>query len=202
MTLLLGIAAVWLVSGLVTGFVMGRLGHDARLWLALGIVAGPTSVALVARALNEHGLVRPRRVKKGVAGTGPIDVLVGVDGSPESEAALVEASGMIADRLGRLVVAAVADYDSAFPGGDQAGGDRARTDLDRAQAVATRLGLDPELVVLFGEPASTLETYARDNGFELIAIGRRGRGLATTTFGSVASHLARTAEVPVLISSE
>jgi nucleotide-binding universal stress UspA family protein len=201
-TLLLGLAAVWVVSGIITGFVMGRLGHDARLWLGLGLVAGPTSVALVARALSEHDLVRPKRVKGGVSGKGPIDVLVGVDGSPESQAALVEATGMIADRLGRLVVARVADYDSGFPGGDDEGREQARADLDQAQQTAAGLGLDPELVVLFGEPASTLESYAKDNGFELIAIGRRGRGLATTTFGSVATHLARTAEVPVLISSE
>lgn len=201
MTLLLGLAAVWIVIGITTGLAMGRLGHDARLWLALGIMAGPTSVILVVRALQDHELVHPTRVETGRKGAGPVDLLAGVDGSPDSEAALIAAVDLLADRLGRLVLAAVADFDAAFPGSTEGAQDRARQDLDHARAVMAERGLSPDLVLLFGTPASALVSHARDHGFELISVGRRGRGLATAAFGSVASQLARTAEVPVLISS-
>lgn len=201
MTLLIGLAAVWVVAGVITGLVMGRLGHDPKLWLALGILSGPTSVALVAQALSDHDLIRPTRVERGRAGRGPVDVLVGIDGSPESESALVAVTELIADRLGRLTLATVADYDAGFPSGDEAQREQGRESLDHARTIAVEQGLDPELVMLFGEPATALVDHARENGFEMIAIGRRGHGLATATFGSVATHLSRTAEVPVLISS-
>ncbi len=180
---------------------MGRLGHDARLWLALGVVAGPASVALVTRALKDHDLVRPARLRWGRRGRGTVDVLVGVDGSPESLAALTAAVDLIGERLGRLTLAAVADFDSGFPGGPDRSREAAEEALARARAIATNRALSPEVIVLFGSPASALEDYARDHGFELLAIGRRGRGLATAAFGSVASDLARTAVTPVLISA-
>jgi nucleotide-binding universal stress UspA family protein len=177
------------------------LGHDVRLWLALGMMAGPTSIALVVRALKDHELVRPTRIVTGRSGSGPVDLLAGVDGSPDSEAALIAATDLLADRLGRLVIAAVADFDAAFPGGAEGAQDQARQDLDQARAVMAERGLNPDLVLLFGTPASALVAHARDHGFELISVGRRGRGMAGAAFGSVATQLARTADVPVLISS-
>jgi len=196
----LGLAALWLFAGLVTAVVMGRLGHDPKLWLALGVIAGPASVALVARALQEHNLIRPARLERGGRGRGPVDVLVGVDGSPESTAALEAAVDLLGRRLGRLAIATVADYDSGYPGGAEEAREEAEEDLAEARDVAASRGVAPEVTILFGSPASTLEAYARENGFELVAVGRRGRGLAAA-FGSVATQLARAGTVPVLLGS-
>lgn len=196
-------AAVWIAIGLVTSFVMGRLGHNALLWLGLGAIAGPASVVLVVRALSEHDVVRPIQIRRGMRGRGPIDVLVGVDGSPESAAALHAVVDLFGGRLGRLAVAAVADFDTGFPEGPDRPRREAEADLTAAaeQLAARRDHIAPDLVLLFGSPSTALETYADDNDFELLAIGRRGRGLATTTFGSVASQVARSTRIPVLIAA-
>jgi hypothetical protein len=37
----LGLVTAWVLSGLVAGFVMRRLGHDFFVWFALGSVIGP-----------------------------------------------------------------------------------------------------------------------------------------------------------------
>ena len=197
----MGLAVLWLLAGLITAVVMGRLGHDPKLWLALGVIAGPASVALVARALQEHNLIRPARLERGGRGRGPVDVLVGVDGSPESTAALEAAVDLLGPRLGRLAIVTVADYDSGYPRGSDDVKEQAEVDLAAARAVAAARGLSPEVTVLFGSPATTLEAYARDNGFELVAVGRRGSGLAAAAFGGVATHLARSGTIPVLVSS-
>lgn len=201
MELLVGLAIVWVLCGIVTSMVMARRGHSPLLWLGLGTIAGPASVALVGRAVSDQRMTHPTELARGSTGRGPVDVLVGVDGSPESARALSSAIDLTGNRLGRLAVASVADFDAGFPAGPTGSRERAEADLADARAIAIDRGIVPDAVLLFGSPAATLESYAVDNGFELLAIGSRGRGLTTAAFGSVASELARSTAVPVLITS-
>jgi hypothetical protein len=72
--------------GFVLAIVMGRLGRSPFAWGLLGLVLGPIAMLL---ALVEVRNERPwwtRLVASGDPGSGPVDVLVGIDGSPESAA--------------------------------------------------------------------------------------------------------------------
>ena len=69
--------------GFVLALVMGRLGHSPFAWGLLGLALGPIALLL---ALVEVRSERPwwtRLVASGAPDSGPVDVLVGIDGSPE-----------------------------------------------------------------------------------------------------------------------
>jgi len=101
LTLLMGTFAC---IGFVLAIVMGRLGHSSYAWGLLGPIA-------LLLALVEVRSERPwwtRLVASGDPGGGPVDVLVGIDGSPESAAATTAALDTIAaeDGYDLLVVGA------------------------------------------------------------------------------------------------
>ncbi len=190
------VALVWALLGVSMAVLMGRRGHQPFMWLVLGIVLGPLVLPLAASALrhDEPGLIE--RLSRGRAGTGSVDVLVGIDGSAEAEHALRRAVGLLRWRIGRLTLATVLDYDvsaGSFLAEDH---EKARGDLIRtADAISPR----PETVVLSGRPAEALRKYAVEETYDVIVAGRRGHGANRVLLGSVASELARGDEVPALI---
>ena len=50
-----------------------------------------------------------------------------------------------------------------------------------------------------GRPATTLDTIAAEDGYDLLVVGARGTGMSSVLLGSVATSLAARASVPVLI---
>src|SRR5690348_6745020 len=93
---------------------MGRRGHDAFSWLLLGTLFGPLGAIFAVEARGEERL-RPQLVAgRRSSGPGPVAVLAGVDGSPESRAALLAARRLLGSRLGRLTLATVIPYDAGF----------------------------------------------------------------------------------------
>ena len=77
-------------------------------------MSGPLVVPLAfARARQARHFPRAADV-----GTwrGPVDVLVGVDGSAESLAAAAVVGSLLGDRIGRFTLATVVDYDTALDG--------------------------------------------------------------------------------------
>jgi nucleotide-binding universal stress UspA family protein len=50
-----------------------------------------------------------------------------------------------------------------------------------------------------GRPATTLDTIAAEDGYDLLVVGARGAGLSSVLLGNVASRLAARASVPVLV---
>jgi nucleotide-binding universal stress UspA family protein len=141
-------------------------------------------------------------------------VICGVDGSPDSQAA-VKVAAEFAARLGNtLILAHVAEpayiaYAAAYPFGGTAGpmamaeeAESTEEDSERLiQRVAVAAGLsDAERRVAIGHPAEQLAELADDENAELIVVGSRGRGALKAAFlGSVSYSLVDIARCPVLI---
>ena len=130
---------------------------------------------------------------------GPVDVLVGLDGSPESLRKAEVVANLIADRIGRLTLAAVVDYDTALGGAAAAAHRGAEHELSDAATRVRKLGYETTTVLLAGRRAQALGAHAADGRFDVLAVGSRGRGASKLVMGSVASTLSRQAPVPVLI---
>ena len=204
-TALMLTGACWLVLGLALAILLGRRGHDPFTWLVLGAVLGPLSVSLAA--FQAH-TARPRRrqVATGRAGAGPVDVLVGIDGSRAAADGLGAVLDLLGPRLGRLTLAGVAELDETAA--ERAHERALAEELERQAAMVrawqraqgnARWAGRPELVLVTGNPASALRRLALQDGYDLLVVGAHGAGRATTLLGDVAARLAADAEVPVLI---
>ena len=207
----LGFAA-WIVTGIVLGLVMGRRGHNAFGWLVIGSILGPLAVIIALVLAHDEPQGASRTLVPAVRGQGPVDVLVGLDGSPEAANALHAALAILGPRVGRLSLAGVVDYDLAATDPPAEGERQLRAELARQEAyvlsLAPRFELasaashaaHPEVVILTGRPSTALTTKATEEGFDLIVVGTRGRGLSRALLGSVASELASHSKVPVLLA--
>ena len=82
------IFAAFVTIGVIASIFMGRRGHNPFAWLALGAILGPLVIPVAAVAVHEERIRQRREVVSGTSGGGTIDVLVGIDGSPEAHAAL------------------------------------------------------------------------------------------------------------------
>lgn len=191
----LAIAAAWLGIGIALSILMGRRGHNSFGWFALGALLGPLAVVLAFDARRHIERLEPATVAGGApatVGKGPVDVLVGYDGSPESDAAMEAVLDILGDRLGRLTVATV------VPFGDIREQERLAAATLRGLA-PRQPGRVPRLEVLHGHPSAALHQCALEGGYELIAVGTRGAGLSKAIVGSAATELARDSKVPVLL---
>jgi len=191
------IALTWVSIGVITAIVMGRAGFHAWSWLVVGATLGPLAVPLAVSAHRRQPPTLFRKVTEGSSGRGQVDVLVGVDGSAESQAALRSALDLFGARIGRLTLAAVVDRDTAETPGLWE--DEARASESLKEMVATVAMPPPGAVLLEGSPAEALMRYAATEGFEVVAVGHRGSGASTALLGSVATRLAKAPDVPVLI---
>jgi nucleotide-binding universal stress UspA family protein len=140
-------------------------------------------------------------------------IICGVDGSPDSQAA-VGVAARLAERLGaRLVLAHVVEVAFVPYAAVGAGGiaptptpPAPRDEQEEAGArllewIAAAVGLgDAEQRVIVGLPAERLADLADDEDAELIVVGSRGRGRFKAAFlGSVSNSLVGVARCPVLI---
>ena len=140
-------------------------------------------------------------------------ILVPTDYSENAAAALSVASRVAADYGARLVVAHVCGRGALraaiqqgllAPDDDDATVSRkvkAAHDAKLAESLAPlgAAAAGVERAVLFGEPARAVVDYARENGVDLIVMGRRGVTLADVMLGSVAEKTIRHALCPVMI---
>ena len=195
--LAIGFLAIWFVSAVLLGIVMHRRGYNGWGWGVIGVALGPLGVLL---ALLYHASPPPDRwTQTGLTASGPVDVLIGTDGSPAALVAAQAAITVLGERLGRVTIAAAAPFDANAD------------DESRAQAAleATRAALADQLtersavpgaVVLHGRPADALRARARDGGYELIAVGSHGHGASAAILGSVTSALVERSELPLLVT--
>jgi nucleotide-binding universal stress UspA family protein len=142
-------------------------------------------------------------------------IVVGVDGSPASQAALEFAAEEAGLRKAKLVAVHAWSYVSPPPVGDlgmtpMEGGDvpglleaeraAAGAALSRAleKAFPTPASVEVEPRLVEGDPAEALVSEAA--GADLIVVGSRGRGdVASALLGSVSSHVVQHADCPVVV---
>ncbi|MFH0241261.1 universal stress protein [Streptomyces sp. HK10] len=187
---------VWVAAGLLAVWWMARRGHGGPGWLFMGVVFGPI-LALVAGERVRRQPTTVARTEAGPRGPGRLRVLVGVDGSPESEVALRLAVGLLGPYTQTLVAAQVVDYDAAEL--DWRG--RIVEAKGRLSAVAQEAGGQVTACeILAGPPAAALARFAGENGIDLVVVGRHGHGLSKRLLGNVAQELLRDGSVPVLVA--
>jgi len=192
---LLILLAAWLATGLTLAVVMGRRGHGAFQWFFLGAVLGPLALPLAWSSIRDEGGASARPLATGAPSSGSIDVLVGIDGSAEAADALRVAIQVVGANIGRLTLASVVTFDETSA--------QARKDEERAAGILETAAnsiedLDPGRVVLSGKPADALVRYASEGGYDVLAIGRHGRGASKALLGSTAARAAD-GPIPTLI---
>ena len=199
-TTLLVIFLIWAAIGAVAAVVMGRRGHASFSWLVAGATLGPLVVPVALSRTRQARTLPPTKVDR--TRRGPVDILVGIDGSRDSIAAANLVAGLVGERVGRLTLATVVDYDTALDGDKSHTHRTARAALARAAAaVKATVRRDIDTVVLAGIPADALTNHAVSARYDVIAVGNRGRGATKVVMGSVASRLTRSSPVPVLVAA-
>ncbi|MEV5743879.1 universal stress protein [Microbispora rosea] len=190
------IIAIWVLIGLLTALWMARRGHRDPAWIVSAIVLGP-AMAVIARELVERRPKLLAREDTGPVPSGGVRVLVGTDGSTESQQALHTAVTLLGPCAERVVVAEVIDYDSMDS-------DRCR----QLELLGTRL--DAELgtartstvacAILAGPPAEALIRFAQEQAIDVVVVGKHGRGMSKRLLGNVTRELVRDSPVPVLVA--
>jgi nucleotide-binding universal stress UspA family protein len=200
------IALMWVTIGLGLGAFMRRRGHDGFAWFVMGALMGPAGILFAIVSTAGRPSREPTVVSPGTPRRGGSAVLVGVDGSPGSAAAVAAATRLFGARPTRITLAAVVPDD----GGEDA--TRRATEvltheaevivgLQPAMELVSGEYLRPELVILRGRPSDALTAAASDGGYDLLVVGSRGAGLSRAVLGSVAEQLAGHCPVPVLVIS-
>lgn len=194
MMLTIGIVAVWLAIGVVLSIVMGRRGHISVGWGALGAMLGPLAVVAAFATSRHEKEEQPLLIVAPMPLGGPVDVLVGIDGSVECRLALEKVIALFGPRLGRLCLATVVPFEDV-PDHRR----RAVAELGRHARLSGVSGAGQEL--LCGPPAEALADFAQAGGYHVLVVGSRGKGLSKAVLGSTASALAAACPVPALIVS-
>jgi nucleotide-binding universal stress UspA family protein len=137
-------------------------------------------------------------------------IVVGVDGSPGSRAALTWAAAEAADHGADLVVLNVWEHTLLPPAGSVSVSERfvpdpsQRTADDLLEVIKEELGEEPPVFVQprvkQGRPAKVL--IEESAGANLLVVGQRGHGgFAGLVLGSVSQHVAAYAKCPVTVVS-
>lgn len=134
--------------------------------------------------------------------------LVGVDGSPESEAATRKAMDLAKALGGEVLIAHVssnepaanAAYTAALGTGDVVEHDYAPALLAQAERDCRAAGVPAETSSGQGPIAETLAAMAAREDVEMVIVGHRGRGaVRRALLGSVADKLVQISPRPVLV---
>jgi len=191
--------ALWIVTASIVVVVMVRRGHDGPRWAIISFALAPIAPLLASFARYQARATKDTIVEAGEPGEGPLGVLVGIDGSPEATDALRGTLELLANRIGRLHLATVVDYETAS---NKRRPDRKSADANlaaAAQLASQTSAVVPTTVVLAGPPAAALVQHALGEGLDLLVVGRRGWGRKSWLEGSVARELSREARVRVAI---
>jgi nucleotide-binding universal stress UspA family protein len=135
-------------------------------------------------------------------------IVVGVDGSPGSRAALTWAAGEAAEHGADLVVVNAWEHTLLPPAGSVSVSERfvpdpsQRTADDLLKVIKEELGEEPSVLVQprvkQGRPAKVLIDESADA--DLLVVGQRGHGgFAGLVLGSVSHHVVSYAQCPVTV---
>lgn len=147
-----------------------------------------------------------------------MEILVAVDGSDESNAALARALDIADAADGSVTVAYAVDPSVYDLGGAEPVSGRSDADrrlimesvedtetrgldlLDDAAAVAAERGQSVETELLYGDPVRAITSFAESEGFDAIYVGHRGRSERTERLmGSVAKGIVERTTLTVTV---
>ncbi len=194
------LVVVWLSAGALSGVLMARRGY-APLWILLAMPLGPLFLPIALERIRRRPAVvefgstgaPPRRTDEG----GGSRVLVGLDGSEQSDRALSTVLGLLGPRCALLVLAEVVSYD-ATEGVTSEAIDAAAQRLSEIAAGLTIAGV-VHTEVLTGPAGQALRSFADRQDVDLLVVGRRGQGMSSRLLGSVSAELVQHSPVPVLV---
>lgn len=209
-TFLIGWLAMHLVIAALSAYSASRWGRDPFGWLLLGTVLGPIGfLVLVAIHRDDVRRSRPMLTGPGAKGrSGPhTRILVAVDGSASSAEAVkhvVEHLGAAAQGVTVATVLPIEAANGVTAPVESLRRQRIEEEIDRhlssAFASFRAAGISCESVVRFGDPAGEILELAREGGYELIVMGRRGLGgAAKMLLGSVSDRVVKQAPCPVTV---
>lgn len=197
---MLVLAVVWPLTGVLSGILMVRRGYDP-LWilvaLPLGLLFLPIALELIRRrpAVAAFGATgEPPRRSAQASGT---RVLVGLDGSEQSDRALATVLRLFGTQCGLLVLAEVVPFDATEGVTTAAVDDASRRLTDIANGLT--FGGDMHTEVLTGPPGPALARLAEQQDMDVLVAGRRGTGKSAGLLGSVSTYLVAQSPVPVLV---
>lgn len=163
------VAAAWASSGLIAAYVLGRRGHEFRTMAVLGCVLGPLFIALAVDIVrHDEDRVRPIVLSAGARAGGPVDILVGLDGSRASPAALRSVLEMLDSRVGRVTLARAIDFQSASD--DDWSDAKGSAALELKVWASCVPGQEPARVLVPGAPGQALPGYAVREGYHLLVL--------------------------------
>ena len=158
---------------------MARHGHDP-LWTLIAVVLGPLFVPIAMERVQR----RPEVARFGSAGAPPqrsegrteLRILVGLDGSIESERGRATVLRLFGRHCGLLVLAEVVHFEAAE--------EAPSAEVDAAERHLSELVSDVQIAgvvhteVLAGAPGPTLRGFAEQQDMDLLVVGRRGKGVS------------------------
>lgn len=193
----------WVAAGVgAVVLVLYRRGHREGSWLLLGAVLGPLILPIAVERVRKDPQPVERWVEPAVYGVTPRSgpsLLIGIDGSPESEEAARVAARLAAPVAGRLVLVTVVSRDAVESGRDDELA-AARELLSRRQRHLSEEAAVVETHIVAGQPAAALLELADAEDIDLIVVGRRGKGVSRTVLGSAATTLSSRARCPVVLT--
>lgn len=166
--LVAGVFAAWVLAGLAVASVAIRLGHERRVWLALGAALGPVSLALLLLHRSPRLRPAPVVVDPGTPGSGDVSVLVALLGEPEHAAEagpLLRAQG---SQLGLVTLCRAVEVEAVSDPDWQDRREEAAQVL--RDAVVFLGGVRPSLVLLPGPAADVIARYALRHGFDHVVV--------------------------------
>ncbi len=194
---LIGLGVAWLLTGVVTGFVMRRMGHDVSVWFVLGSILGPVVIPLAIEKVRTGHEVETDLQGSPKVARGDLDILIGVDHSADAIDGARSAIGMLGTLATSVTIATVLDLESKDSYSGKEAQEQARHLLDSVVSELPYPNVRTE--ILFGRPHIALSEYARHHGMELIVVGPRGHGATEALFGSVTKNIIARSEVPILV---
>ncbi|MEX0785021.1 MAG: universal stress protein [Dehalococcoidia bacterium] len=199
-----------LVFGALAAYLANTWGRDPFGWLLAGAVLGP--MALIVLVVEQRRDGRKARPSLATAGSrartiGEPNILIAVDGSSFSEQAVQYVVEHFGASLGEASVVGVLPVESAQGATMEEGSPRKdlleeeiQRHLGTASSTLQKAGIACRSLVRFGDPANEILQLAREMEYDLIVVGRRGRGRAAKLLlGSVSEKLTKAAPCPVTV---
>jgi nucleotide-binding universal stress UspA family protein len=201
-----------LVFAAISAYAASRWGRDPFGWLIVGAVLGPLGfVVLLGMHRDDLRRSRPQLAGPGSrAGVTPQTlVLIAIDGSAVSTRVVEYVTDHFGTSLGEVAVLSVLPIEAApisTPVEDSPRGRLLEEEVERHLGSAcTQLraaGISCRPITLFGDPAKEIISFAEEGHYDLIVMGRQGRGaVSKALLGSVSDRVVKAASCPVMVVS-